>query len=119
MGNSSSAERQASQQAASASAVSSACPVVEQQPTVGGAASGAPESECPVPEQYRGQAVYNVYNQRIDPATSPAGAYLAATSSHAVPRCLTPTLDGSMSYPVAVCQGQPQTHALRCKSPQV
>lgn len=73
MGNSSSVEKQPPQQPASAAASSSACPVVGQPSAVSGAASRAPESGCPVPEQYRGQAVYNVYNQRIDPGSANAG----------------------------------------------
>ena len=32
------------------------------------------ESECPVPERYRNQAVYNVYNQRINDPSSNAAA---------------------------------------------
>lgn len=29
-------------------------------------------SECPIPEKYRNRAVYNVYNQRIDPGSGAA-----------------------------------------------
>lgn len=32
----------------------------------GASTSDASASSCPVPEQYRNEAVYNVYNQRID-----------------------------------------------------
>jgi len=44
---------------------------------VGAAASDA-ASTCPVPERYRSQAVYNVYNQRIDGQNGAAGQSSAA-----------------------------------------
>lgn len=88
MGNSSSVEMQPPQ--LSASTDSSPCPVVGQSTTLpksptASTASRAPESACPVPEQYRGQAVYNVYNQRIDPGSAKAGApvYLCFLSPQA------------------------------------
>ena len=34
--------------------------------------SAVAESACPVPEKYRNQAVYNVYNQRINDPNAPA-----------------------------------------------
>lgn len=37
-----------------------------------GASPAAAESACPVPERYRNQAVYNVYNERIYDPTAPA-----------------------------------------------
>lgn len=37
-----------------------------------GQASGPAASSCPVPEQYRHQAVYNVYGQRINDPNAPA-----------------------------------------------
>ena len=36
--------------------------------------SATAESACPVPERYRNQAVYNVYNQRINDTSSNAAA---------------------------------------------
>lgn len=40
------------------------CPVIGRDGSVG--ASTGTDSSCPIPERYRGNAVYNVYNQRID-----------------------------------------------------
>uniref|UniRef100_A0A383WBI4 Holocytochrome c-type synthase n=1 Tax=Tetradesmus obliquus TaxID=3088 RepID=A0A383WBI4_TETOB len=49
-----------------------AAPVVEQQGAAAAAAAAA-ESRCPVPENYRNPAIYNVYSQRInDPAAQQA-----------------------------------------------
>ena len=44
----------------------------------GGAAAaahpaGGQEPTCPVPEQYRHQSIYNVYNQRVNDPAAPAG----------------------------------------------
>jgi cytochrome c heme-lyase len=40
--------------------------------------SAAEEPTCPVPEEYRSKAVYNVYNQRInDPEAKPSSNPLA------------------------------------------
>lgn len=40
------------------------CPVISRNGSAGASASA--NSSCPIPERYRGKAVYNVYNQRID-----------------------------------------------------
>ena len=75
MGNASSIERPPQQQAASATdQFTSECPAAgtEQYASNTGAAH-ASDSPCPVPEQLRGGAVYNVYNQRMDGSSPSTG----------------------------------------------
>lgn len=90
------------------------CPVLSSRDGSSGASASGADSNCPIPERYRGGdgvGVYNVYNQRLDGGCGPwtlwAGRPSAAAPFGSLRRLL--AQNGSLLRPEACRALAPQT----------